>query len=199
MAAGGDRPMTVDGTSSGSVAGQQVSSAVAGQAARGAGLSRVEVVLAVAAFALLCVAVLSVAPQLVEPDDAAYRGSILAITQGHVLTPVHRPGPGPGRAAGPRRSRPGSRWSRRRPRGHGPVAVGATAGRALDQREGPRLPVPRCAVSGAGRDPAGTAVLWGAGLSGPVRRRAALARAFRRRGGRRLVLLLRRGATVRLA
>src|SRR6266576_6615344 len=86
MAAGGDRPMTVDGTSSGSVAGQQVSSAVAGQAARGAGLSRVEVVLAVAAFALLCVAVLSVAPQLVEPDDYAYRGSILAITQGHVLT-----------------------------------------------------------------------------------------------------------------
>ena len=132
--------MTVDGTSSGSVAGQQVSSAVAGQAARGAGLSRVEVVLAVAAFALLCVAVLSVAPQLVEPDDYAYRGSILAITQGHVLTPVHRPGPGPGRAAGPRRSRPGSRWSRRRPRGHGPVAVGATAGRALDQREGPGYP-----------------------------------------------------------
>jgi hypothetical protein len=42
-------------------------------------------VLAVAAFAVLCVAVLSVAPQLVEPDDYAYRGSILAITQGHVL------------------------------------------------------------------------------------------------------------------
>ena len=76
--------MTVDGTSSGSVAGQQVTTA--GQAARGAGLSRLEVVLAVAAFAVLCVAVLSVAPQLVEPDDYAYRGSILAITQGHVLT-----------------------------------------------------------------------------------------------------------------
>ena len=39
-----------------------------------------------AAFAVLCVAVLSVAPQLVEPDDYAYRGSIVAVTQGHVLT-----------------------------------------------------------------------------------------------------------------
>jgi len=35
---------------------------------------------------VLCVAVLSVAPQLVEPDDYAYRGSILAMTQGHFLT-----------------------------------------------------------------------------------------------------------------
>jgi len=113
--------MTVDGTSSGSVAGQQVSSAVAGQAARGAGLSRVEVVLAVAAFALLCVAVLSVAPQLVEPDDYAYRGSILAITQGHVLTlstaqaralAAQLAHVGPGRVAGGRGGGPAgmARW-----------------------------------------------------------------------------------------
>jgi hypothetical protein len=41
---------------------------------------------ALAAFAVLCVLVLSVASQLVEPDDYAYRASIVAITQGHLLT-----------------------------------------------------------------------------------------------------------------
>jgi hypothetical protein len=71
---------------SGPVAGQQITSAVAGHAGRWGAQSRVEVVLAVAAFAVLCVAVLSVAPQLVEPDDYAYRGSILAMTHGHFLT-----------------------------------------------------------------------------------------------------------------
>jgi len=39
-----------------------------------------------AAFAALCVAVLSTAPQLVEPDDHAYQASIIAATQGHWLT-----------------------------------------------------------------------------------------------------------------
>ena len=47
---------------------------------------RPEVLLAVAAFAVLCIVVLSVSPQLVEPDDYAYRGSIVAMTQGHFLT-----------------------------------------------------------------------------------------------------------------
>jgi hypothetical protein len=43
----------------------------------------VEAGLAVAAFAVLCVVVLSVAPQLgVEPDDGAYRASIVAMTKG---------------------------------------------------------------------------------------------------------------------
>lgn len=43
--------------------------------------------LAVAAFAALCAVVLSVAPQLgVEPDDGAYRASIVAMTEGHFLT-----------------------------------------------------------------------------------------------------------------
>jgi hypothetical protein len=46
----------------------------------------VEAALAVAAFAALCVVVLSVAPQPAEPDDGAYRASIVAMTEGHFLT-----------------------------------------------------------------------------------------------------------------
>jgi len=45
-----------------------------------------EVALVVAAFAALCVLVLSIAPQTAEPDDGAYRASIVAITDGHFLT-----------------------------------------------------------------------------------------------------------------
>jgi hypothetical protein len=45
-----------------------------------------EAALAVAAFATLCVVVLSVAPQPAEPDDGAYRASIVAVTDGHFLT-----------------------------------------------------------------------------------------------------------------
>ncbi len=41
---------------------------------------------ALAPFAILCVAVLSVTPRLVEVDDYAYRASIVAVTQGHLLT-----------------------------------------------------------------------------------------------------------------
>jgi hypothetical protein len=83
----GARPVAVGGTvCPGPVAGQHVTPAAAGDAGREAGRTGLEVVLAAAAFAVLCVAVLSVAPQLVEPDDYAYRGSILAITQGHLLT-----------------------------------------------------------------------------------------------------------------
>src|SRR5215471_2977310 len=69
---------------------------------------RAEIALAVAAFALLCAVVLMTAPQLVEPDDYAYRASIVGITDGHLLTlstaQVHAlaaqltPRPGPGRA-----------------------------------------------------------------------------------------------------
>lgn len=47
---------------------------------------RVEAFVAVAAFAVLCVVVLSSAARLAEPDDYAYRASIVAITQGHFLT-----------------------------------------------------------------------------------------------------------------
>ena len=46
----------------------------------------VEAALAAVAFAALCAVVLSVAPQLVEPDDFAYLGSIVAITEGNFLT-----------------------------------------------------------------------------------------------------------------
>ena len=50
------------------------------------GWDRAEVSLAVGAFAVLCIMVLTAAPFLVEPDDYAYRASIVAITQGHFLT-----------------------------------------------------------------------------------------------------------------
>jgi hypothetical protein len=49
-------------------------------------LARFEVLLAVVWFAVLCVVVLRTAPQLLEPDDFAYRGSVVAMTQGHFLT-----------------------------------------------------------------------------------------------------------------
>src|SRR5216110_3504910 len=55
-------------------------------AERGIQATWAEAVLAVAAFAALCVAVLSVAPQSAEPDDGAYRASIVAMTEGHFLT-----------------------------------------------------------------------------------------------------------------
>jgi hypothetical protein len=42
--------------------------------------------MAAAAFIAACVVVLSVAPQAAEPDDGAYRASIVAITEGHLLT-----------------------------------------------------------------------------------------------------------------
>src|SRR5690242_21513006 len=54
---------------------------------RGIHLICVEAALAAAAFAVLCTVVLSVAPQLgVEPDDGAYRASIVAMTEGDFLT-----------------------------------------------------------------------------------------------------------------
>src|SRR5689334_11010521 len=55
-------------------------------AGRGIRLECVEAALAAAAFAALCVVVLSVAPQIAEPDDGAYHHSIVAITTGDFLT-----------------------------------------------------------------------------------------------------------------
>ena len=46
----------------------------------------VEAAFALAAFAVLCAVVLSAAPQAAEPDDGAYRASIVAMTEGHFLT-----------------------------------------------------------------------------------------------------------------
>src|SRR5207247_6187854 len=62
----------------------------AGRAAPGGGrglrLVCLETALAAGAFAALCVVVLSVAPQSAQPDDGAYRASIVAMTEGHLLT-----------------------------------------------------------------------------------------------------------------
>jgi hypothetical protein len=54
---------------------------------RRAGDSRTgESLVALAAFGVLCGVALSFAPRLIEPDDYAYRASVIAITQGHLLT-----------------------------------------------------------------------------------------------------------------
>lgn len=58
----------------------------ASRAARRTRLTWVEAGLAVAAFAALCVVVLAIAPRPEEPDDGAYRASIVAMTEGHFLT-----------------------------------------------------------------------------------------------------------------
>jgi hypothetical protein len=42
--------------------------------------------LAAAAFTVLCVVMLRAAPYLPEPDDYAYRASIVAMTNGHFFT-----------------------------------------------------------------------------------------------------------------
>jgi len=59
--------------------------AAVGDAEHSAGLARLEVLLAVAGFAVLCTVALSVAPQL-NADGYAYRASIIAITDGHFGT-----------------------------------------------------------------------------------------------------------------
>ena len=63
---------------------------VAGRAVPAAGRrirpAWVEAALSAAAFAVLCVGVLTVAPQAAEPDDGAYRASTVAIAEGHFLT-----------------------------------------------------------------------------------------------------------------
>ena len=59
-----------------------------GRADRARGVIRpvyVEAALAAVVFAALCILVLSVAPQFVEPDDGAYHHSIVAITMGNFL------------------------------------------------------------------------------------------------------------------
>ncbi|MGC2169336.1 MAG: hypothetical protein WA580_09560, partial [Acidimicrobiales bacterium] len=48
-------------------------------------VARGEICLALAAFVGLCVAVLAKTPRLLEPDDYAYRASIVALSHGHLL------------------------------------------------------------------------------------------------------------------
>jgi hypothetical protein len=59
---------------------------VSSKPARDVRMGSLEVMLAAAAFAALCVVVLSVTPRAAEPDDGAYRASIVAMTDGHFLT-----------------------------------------------------------------------------------------------------------------
>jgi hypothetical protein len=57
-----------------------------GPGARRGVLAFAEAALAAGAFAALCVVILSVAPQIAEPDDGAYHHSIVAITMGDFVT-----------------------------------------------------------------------------------------------------------------
>jgi hypothetical protein len=50
------------------------------------GRGRAEILAAAAAFAVPCVVALSVRPVVLFPDEGAYQGSIIAMTQGHFLT-----------------------------------------------------------------------------------------------------------------
>ena len=155
-------------------------------ARRGIRAAWAEAALAVAAFAALCVVVLSVAPQTAEPDDGAYRASIVAMTEGHFLTLSTAQAEALARKLGDNPAAPPNQWIE-------------LSRRAVYQREGSRLSVPRGAVRGARHHPLGAAVLRGTRLPRAVRRRPALARALRRprRGGS--VLLIRSRAGVRLA
>ena len=58
----------------------------AGPGARRGLLAFAEAALAAGAFAALCLVVLSVGPQIAEPDDGAYHHSIVAITMGDFVT-----------------------------------------------------------------------------------------------------------------
>ena len=58
----------------------------ASDAVRDVRMRTIEAVFAAVAFAVLCVVVLSVGPGTAEPDDGAYRASIVAMTDGHFLT-----------------------------------------------------------------------------------------------------------------
>ena len=147
---------------------------------------------------MLCIVVLVARPFLVEPDDFAYRASIVGITEGHFLTlsaaQVHAlaahlgqlRGAGVKRRLGVGRSivGPGPVPSRQPGAGPGPVGpsgtpMGAARQRPLDQREGPGLPLPRRALSSARLDPTRAVVLRRAraSASSPARWRGSAATA----------------------
>jgi hypothetical protein len=69
-----------------------------------------EIAFAVAAFGALCAVVLRVAPQAAEPDDGAYRASIVAITEGHFLTLSHSQALALARKLGDNPAAPPNQW-----------------------------------------------------------------------------------------
>ena len=87
--------------------------------------------LAAAAFAVLCVLVLRASPYLVEPDDSAYRASIVAMTDGHLFTLsgaqaqalAERLGPGLGDGPVQWVQLPGGRWISEKDPGYPYLAV----------------------------------------------------------------------------
>ena len=100
----------------------------------------VEACLAAAAFAVLCVLVLRASPYLPEPDDYAYRASIVAMTDGHFFTLTgaqahalaeqlapqvgrNRLGPGPGGGPVQWVQLPGGRWISEKDPGYPYLAV----------------------------------------------------------------------------
>jgi hypothetical protein len=107
-----------------------------------------EVCLAAAAFAVLCVVVLRATPYLPEPDDNAYRASIVAMTDGHLFTlsgaQAHalaeqlapqlggsRLGPGPGGGPVQWVRLPGGRWISEKAPGYPYLAVAFQAAGAI--------------------------------------------------------------------
>ena len=99
-----------------------------------------EACLAAAAFAVLCVLVLRASPYLPEPDDYAYRASIVAMTHGHFFTLTgaqahalagqlapqvghNRLGPGPGGGPVQWVQLPGGRWISEKDPGYPYLAV----------------------------------------------------------------------------
>jgi hypothetical protein len=79
-------------------------------AGRGIRAAWVEATLALAASAALCIVVLSVAPQSAEPDDGAYRASIVAITEGHFLTLTRAEAENLARKLGDNPAAPPNQW-----------------------------------------------------------------------------------------
>src|SRR6204780_269971 len=104
------------------------------------GWDAAEACVAVAAFAVLCVLVLRAVPYLPEPDDYAYRASIVAMTDGHFFTLSgaqayalaerlapqlggNRLGPGPGGGPVQWVQLPGGRWISEKDPGYPYLAV----------------------------------------------------------------------------
>ena len=100
-----------------------------------------EACLAAAAFAVLCVLVLRATPYLPEPDDNAYRASIVAMTDGHLFTlswaqahalaeqlapqlGQYRLGPGPGGGPVQWVQLPGDKWISEKDPGYPYLAAG---------------------------------------------------------------------------